>query len=109
MRPRADEERSGEDRLTAFQHALPPPWLEVAHVRHDKPTGRRRIDVDFASRIGRETIQIGSRLGLEARAALRDERDGRRSDSAAVAGASPVKGALAPRPSDLFGGVTLLQ
>ncbi len=111
MRAGADEQRPREDRLYAFERALPRLRLEVAHVRDDDAWRRRGVDGDFASCFGCEPIQIDRRFGLEARSALRDENDcaPSRIGQGGVSGAG--KGRLRrPRDrSDLFGDVTLLQ
>ena len=77
VRSGPDEERAHEDRLQAPECTSPRNWIESVHVRDDETARRWCIDVDLASRRGRETTKICCRLALEALPALREERNDR--------------------------------
>ncbi len=72
----ADEHRSDEDRRRALECGQPASRIEAARTGNDETPADRRIDDDFAAGCRRESGEVGRGLGLEARAAMRNERGG---------------------------------
>ena len=78
MRSAAEEERADENRRRAQQDAGPTPGIESREPADHESAARRCIDVDPIAGGLSEPAEIGGRLRLESRAAMRDyERQGR--------------------------------
>jgi hypothetical protein len=76
MRSRAEEERAREDRRCALEGARPGTRIESAEAGDDETAAGRRVDVGLVAGFRGKPQEIRRGLGLEAGAAMRNQRNG---------------------------------